>query len=539
MRKLICALSASVLLAFSVNAKIVPGVGSGSTPRITGPVAPTRQAPDWNTYEEPKPWDYKAAYPSRENCSGLGWTFEVGPDKQYTSLKDVPWLSLLPCDTVVVFAKPEPYKDIIFLASRGRDKRWITITGVPDSAGNLPVLDGTDAVMPKNTGANEHTDSKGMIIIKTPDTSVVQRSGKYKPGYIHITGFRFKNARHTQSVVSLSGTKQAWPLLSAGVYINGAENVAITGNVFEDNSVGVFANSTSGDILQTRNLLIAGNYFRNNGNVGSFSEHNAYTEGVGTVYELNYFAPPIDGSNGDNIKERSAGVVFRYNYIEGGADLIAMRDPESNVDYESAQVDVFGEKLVSNAFVYGNTLVTRQYLQSIIGHGDGGMGTNKQPREGSLYFYNNTVKSYVDNQGFWRNNEYFEYQSVPLIALLNTRAQTTVVARNNFLFSASKTQSGVAAPVGLFYYQGRADYQANWTNFFVATVDPFGGTNLATGVKWDGTNVLTGKKIDGTFTSGLEQSSSPPTTLNAPLPEAIAKRGLIPTKQAVTTPPVK
>lgn len=527
-----------------------------STPVPSTPVA--RSAPDWNVYEAPTNWDYQAVYPSRSACAvGEGMTWDVGPGKTYTRLRDVPWLTLLPCDIVNIHYSATPYTDIIYLGSRGRSNKWITVQGVAGPNGELPILDGTNALMPNNSGAPSAVDAAGMIVIMTPDAAAVSRSSKYKPGYLHITGLKIRNARPPQQVTNFAGTKGTWRDFSAGIAIYGAENIAITRCDFGSNGLGVFANSTGGEWLQTRNLLIARNHFHGNGNVGSFSEHNAYTEAIGTIYEYNYFAPPVHGSNGDNVKERSAGVIFRYNYIEGGADLIAMRDPESNVDHESAQIDTLGEKLVANAFVYSNILVTRQYLQAVVGHGDGGMGTNKQPREGKLFFYNNRVASFVDNEPFWRNNNYFELQPVPLIDLLNTRAQTTVVARNNLLYAASATPGAQPAPIGLFYFQGRADFLANWTNNFAHTVDPYGGTNLATGTKWDGLNVLTGTVIDGRAVNGLAQDSanpgfvdvaagnflttgaSPYAQLKAALPDGITRRKLQPTAEPVTAPPVR
>ncbi len=527
---------------------------SGST--TTTPVV--RTAPDWNNYETPTNWDYQAVYPSRSACAaGEGKTFEVGDGKEFATPAAVPWLTLLPCDIVNINYRATPYNNIIYLASRGRHNKWITIQGVAGPNGEMPILDGTNAVMPKNTGAPSAVDTAGMIVIMTPSNSVVTRSSNYKPGYLHITGLKIRNARPPQKVTNMAGSTGAWGNFSSGIAMYGAEKVAITKCDIGDNGLGVFANSTGGEWLQTRNLLIARNHFHGNGNVGSFSEHNSYTEGIGTIYEYNYFAPPVNGSNGDNIKERSAGVIFRYNYIEGGADLIAMRDPESNVDHESAQVDTHGEKLVANAFVYSNILITRQYLQAIVGHGDGGMGTNKQPREGNLFFYNNRVASFVNNESFWRNNNYFELQPVPLIDLLNTRAQTTVVARNNLLYAAPATAGATAAPIGLFYYQGRADFQANWSNNFAHTVDPYGGTNLATGTKWNGINTLTNTLIDGNAANGLTKNSSSPgfvdmtkgnflTTSSSPyallagnLPTGITKRNLMPMAEPVTAPPVK
>ena len=65
----------------------------------------------------------------------------------------MPWLTLLPCDIVNIHYSATPYKDIIYFGSRGRDNKWITIQGVAGPNGEMPILDGTNAVMPKNTGA--------------------------------------------------------------------------------------------------------------------------------------------------------------------------------------------------------------------------------------------------------------------------------------------------------------------------------------------------------------------------------------------------
>lgn len=532
-----------------------PGGDDTSTAGGSGATPLPRTSPDWQAYEAPQAWNYQAVYPSRSGCgAGEGTTFDVGPGQPYATLKAVPWLSLLPCDTVNIHYSPTPYRDIIFLGSRGRANKWITIRGVPGPNGELPILDGANAVMPQGTGANSWTDTAGMIIVMAPDGSVVDRSGQYKPGYLHISGLKIRHARPPHQVTNLRGEKVTWGAFSAGIYINGGEQVAITGCELTANGLGLFANSTAGEQFQTRNLLIARNHFHDNSNVGSFSEHNAYTEGIGTVYEYNYFGNILAGSYGDNIKERSAGIVFRYNHIEGGADLIALRDPESNVEHEMIQLDAWGEKLVSAAFIYGNTFVTRDYVQGIIGHGDGSMGTGLQPRDGRLYFYNNRVVSMVDNEGFWRNNTYFETQGVALFDLLNTRSPTTVVALNNLLYATSRTAGATPAPIALFYWQGRAEFDANWTNHFIQVSDPYGGTNLATGSKWDGRNLLTGTQIDGAEANGLTRSSaspgfvdaangnylttasSPYANLQATYPLAITRRGLVPQDDPVTRP---
>ena len=458
----------------------------------------------------------------------------------------MPWLTLVPCDQVHVYYSTTPYRDIVFLSSRGAANRWITIKGIPGPNGELPILDGVNAVMPKNTGANEWVDSTGLIIINRPDGNLVNRSGSYKPGYIHISGLKFQNARPPAKVTKINGIASAWDAFSAGITINGAEQVAITGCEFKDNGLGVFANSTGDELVQTRNLLLKGNYFRGNSNTNSFSEHNAYTEGVGTVYEDNYFAPPKADSYGDNIKDRSAGIIFRNNYIEGGANLIALRDPDSNKSHEAKQVDFWGEMMVASAFVYNNTLVTRNYPDSIIGHGDGPYST-QQIRYGNLYFYSNRVVSTVDNVAYWENGQYYENQAVALFDLINTTAPggaTTVVAQNNLFYATSRTAGATGANLALFYWQGKANFQSNWVNRFQNVREGGGGGTLAPGSKFDGTGLggLTATPsvspgfIDQAGGNYLTTTTSPYASLKSALPLAVTKRKLEPVGLPPTRP---
>lgn len=486
----------------------------------------------------PPPWDYTVAYPDRSGVVA-STTYEVGPGKAYAEPRDVPWLDLQPGDQVLIDYRAEPYRDAILLCARGEATRWITVRGVKGPVGQRPVFDGNGARMP-SFGLNQWFDGGGMIKIHRP---IGMSDSSYRPGYIHVSGFEVRNAKPPAQYTDWSGGTNTWNAFSAGIAGQGFDHVAITDCDLHDNGQGLFVNSTNGAYFQSWRLLVADNYFHGNGNPASFSEHNAYTEGIGTVYEYNWFGPPADGSYGDNIKERSAGVIFRYNHIEGGADLIALRDPESNVDYESGQLDAWGDRLVANAFVYGNTFVTRDYLQSIIGHGDGGMGTLLQPREGSLCFYSNRVVSTVDNQPFWTSGYYVDPQGVPLFDLLNTRSPTTVLARNNLLYATSRTPGTEAAPLALFYWQGIADFQANWANDFIEVYAPVGGTNLATGDRFDGSGLggLAEQAADPGFVdlAGGDYrltAESPFRSLDAPLPVAVILRGLAPTTEPVYAP---
>jgi len=516
-------------------------VSATFTVTSTGGSGTSSGTPDWTRSETPANWDYTAETASRSACAANeGVIYEVGPGKTYTRPRDVPWLKLMPCDQVLFYYSATPYTDIVFIGSRGEKNKWITLAGVPGSNGELPIFDGNNAIMPTNTGANQWSDSSGMIEVVVP-SGVVDKSSSYKPGYIHISGLKFQNVRPPAKVTNLSGSTVAWNEFSSGVYIAGAEHVVVDYCEFADNGLGIFANSGGGEYQQTRWLTISHNYFHGNGIAGKASEHNAYTEGIGTVYEYNYFAAPITGTGGDNIKERSAGVIFRYNYIEDGSNLISLRDPESNADFEALAVDVQGQPLVSKAFIYSNIFVARNATvygeaPTIISHGDGVMGTGKQVRYGQLFFYGNRVISTLDYTAY-------HVTATPLFDLVNSRLPTTVVARNNLFYATNHTASGTVAPFALFFWQGPADWQSNWINKYQNVYASKADGVLAVGTMFDGSglNGLTAQSGDPGFvnfsaSNFLTTASSPFASLNAALPSEVTSRGLSPAASPVITP---
>jgi hypothetical protein len=137
---------------------------------------------------------------------------------------------------------------------------------------------------------------------------------------------------------------------------------------------------------QTANLLVEANWIEDNGNVGSIFEHNNYTEALGIVFQFNHFGPLRAGAGGNNLKDRSAGTIVRYNWIESGnrqLDLV-----ESDFD------ELVDDPSYRETFVYGNILIEPDGAgNSQIAHYGGDGGDVSRYRHGTLYFHNNTLVS--------------------------------------------------------------------------------------------------------------------------------------------------
>lgn len=471
-------------LIWQLIGKSGPAVTPQPTP--TGPTQPT-SGNLWSTIEQPRAWDYVPTAPSQSACGNEGATYEVGPGQTYTKLSQVPWLTLLPCDTVNIHWQPEHYKEIVFLTNRGAAHKFIRITGIPGPNGELPVIDGNGATAdPGLPFLNPVFEGLGLFVVSVPQGY----TWGYKPGYLEISNLEIINANQTNSFTKGTGETVAWQKFASGIYIERAENVAIINCDIHDNGNGLFQNSKYNEQGQSRYLLVQGNYFHNNGNANSASEHNAYTEGVGTVYEFNRFENTKKGSYGDNIKDRSVGITFRYNYIEGGVHLIDLLDPQSNSSWERIQKDAWGNLLVNSVYIYGNEMVMRAgtnptgWQNKLVRFGDG-INAWGNMRSGKIYFYNNTVVSQYD----------YDYWRVPFITLFiiaNDVGKPTVKATNNIFYAGSATPGKKPAPFAMFYHYGNADFENNWLSAGWLPIDtrPYRPNSMmGSDVAWDGTGL--------------------------------------------------
>ena len=491
-------------------------------------------------------WDYTLRLPNQLNRPGNALDFEVGPDKPYTELNQLPMELLLPGDRIFIHARPTPYKQTLVINSSGLPDAWIEIIGVPDPVtGAMPILDGDRAICAQG----QHTDiydGAALIAIGHMTTGVYGMVEGAKPRYIHITGLEMRNAHPSKVRTKRTGVTGPWSDFGAAIYAIGFDNICIQGNKMHHCGLGIFVNSLIGERFQSRNLHICNNWIYQCSAVDSFHTHSAYTECIGTIYEHNYIQKVITGSNGDSVKERSSGVVFRYNYIETSANAISLRDPSSensnqNGWLESQALDSFGELLINSAFVYGNTFINNGgNPQSIVAIGD---GANAEYRQGNLYFYSNVVVSIADGMSGYIGIYYDPYR-IPLFGLPSTRSPITVVARNNLFYSDKVTSGGKQPQFGIFYWQGLADFQSNWINDYVNTAyDTAYIATLARGPQFDGNGL--GGLTESTASPGFVGAqfgdysllpSSPFFSLNAPVPPIAVQRGLIPVRQSVMYP---
>ncbi|WP_164018851.1 right-handed parallel beta-helix repeat-containing protein [Pyxidicoccus trucidator] len=295
--------------------------------------------------------------------------YRVGPGQTYTSIGAVPWESLAPGDTVLIHARPTPYAEKWVLGRRGTAAAPITVRGVKDAEGNLPIIVGEGATT--RSQLNYWNEERGILKIGGANTPA-----DTLPAYLVVEGLHLRRARG--AFTGRNGAS-SYADNAAAIFIEKGEHITLRGCVLEDSGNGLFIANAASDVTVEHNSI------RGNGNSGSILEHNAYTEALGITYQFNHFGPPCSGCLGNNLKDRSAGTVIRYNWIEGGNRQLDLVD--------SSSATLRADPSYARTFVYGNLLLEPEGAGNRqVVHFGGDSGTTANYR-GTLYFFHNTVVS--------------------------------------------------------------------------------------------------------------------------------------------------
>lgn len=264
--------------------------------------------------------------------------YHLGPDQAIQDPAQIPWQTLMPGDTVYFHARKEPYLTKFVLARRGEPGKPIRVVGVADAAtGKLPVIQGTNAIVPP--GLNYTSADRAVIKIG----SARFHGAAEAPGYLELENLDIAGARAEAPFTQQDGTSAKYRVNAAAVHIESGDHITLRNCTLRDSSQGLSSAYQSTDVLVERCLIY------NNGNPKSISEHNVYTESRGLTFLYNRLGPLAEGSLGNNIKDRSAGLALGWNWLEGGnriLDLVDTTHPELAEAPEYKHVYVFGNIMI-------------------------------------------------------------------------------------------------------------------------------------------------------------------------------------------------
>ena len=351
--------------------------------------------------------------------------YEVKPNTSLDTIAEVPWATLQPGDLVLIHWRATSYNEKWVIGRSGTAVAPIVVRGVPGPNGELPVIDGRNAVTP--AGLNFWSENRGVIKIggsNVPDSTVAR--------YITIENLEIRSGHPSYTFTDDSGTQQTYSTSASSIFVELGENITVRNCRIHDSANGFFV--ASSDDAVSRNIMVEGNYIFGNGVSGSIFQHNNYTAAYGITFQYNRFGPPRAGAPGVNLKDRSAGLVVRYNWIEGGNRNIDMVDGEDSSIIRNAPE-------YRQTFVYGNVLIKQDGGNNQAVHYGGDSGATGNYRKGKLYFYNNTLYSIRagttvvmrlstnDEQADARNNIFFNTAAGTNMAML-AEAGTLTLANN-------------------------------------------------------------------------------------------------------------
>ena len=335
----------------------------------------------------------------------LATDYHVGPGQTYTQIGQVPWYSLQPGDSVYIHYRSTPYREKFLISSRGTPTQWIRVLGVPGPNGELPIISGDNAT----TGSNMHYHWQdlgangiqwdGIVQIAVHADSASDPNGSAPlPGYIEVANLQVQDGYKTYHFTGENGNQGTYEGFAACIYARSAQHIVVRNNILTNCGQGFYDWTSDGSYGNnawwnglSADITLSGNYFYNNGQTNSYTEHQTYTEANGVTIEYNRYGPQRSGALGSQLKDRSAGTVIRYNYIEQspqGWD-IDMVEPQEGWDTLGSLPSY------KQAFVYGNIIVGKNVNDPDVVHwnedhyeGNKGRATFAGAK---LLFYDNTI----------------------------------------------------------------------------------------------------------------------------------------------------
>ncbi len=373
-------------------------------------------------------------------------TYDVGSGQPYATIGAVPWDNLGPGDTVRIHGQAQAYHEKILLSASGTASQPIHILGVPGSDGQLPVIDGQNATTRRgDVYPYAPTQDRGLLTI----TRNPGQPYGYIPSYLDIEGLNLRNAYTPYTFTDAYGAVRTYTANAAALYVERGQHITISNCTLSGSGNGLFVSSGTDAASLSKDILVQGCDIYGNGNVGSDREHNVYTEAIGITFQYNHLGLLRPGALGNNLKDRSAGTVIRYNWIEAGGHMLDLVDPQDSA-WAATQDPSFHQ-----TYVYGNIFMNGPGSQGtgFIVHYGGDDYVYQDYRKGTLFFYDNTVVVQADQVARWRT----------ILLQLDTNDESADV-RNNIVYTQAATPGATPTELDLMASAGNASFGVNWVS---------------------------------------------------------------------------
>ena len=340
-----------------------------------------------------------------------GKVYEVGPSQPYKTLASVPFPTMVPGSTVRLHnedttgSAPTEYHEYVQISQPALAKQPFRMCGVPDAAGNEPIVDAADATGRKDT--SNYAAGYGLITLHNAGFWTYWPSYAAS-AYIVVEGIHLRNAKAGFNYTAPNGSPAKWNDASAGIRVGQGHNSVFVGNDIEGCGQGVFSawNGNGGWGSSDFNVLWEGNHIHGNGALKSYLSHQMYLQAWGEVVQFNRIDDYRRGAFGSNLKARGIQGVIRYNFFGDGParqlDLVDVQDAPAYMSFEGimaaravdpkehypADLVAAEQEAWNSHFVYGN--VIENLTAAVPIHFSMDQSGGEQARKGSLYWYSNT-----------------------------------------------------------------------------------------------------------------------------------------------------
>lgn len=353
------------------------------------------------------------------NATGSGTRYDVYSD---ADIDLIPFSVLTAGSVINIFYKPTPYLRKFGIRAQGTQATPVILNGVTNASGLRPVFNASGSTTAPLCNPSGGYVGQNDLFSATPAygesfgcISILKGVGDpytgYKPKWIEVRNIEVKGVNHLTSYTALNGSTQQFGTFVAGIWIQLGADILIENCVVYDNVMGLMVMSKEATLDHAcERITMRNNRFFGNGRVGADGVHTVYMQCTNPIIEGNYFGPNRVGAIGSTFKDRSSGLVFRYNYIQSSARSLDMVHSEDQDQGISAQSDY------GTDYVYGNVFendfsIPGSGAGNPIHYGGDNLGEDyagqanlvvTPPYRSQLYFWNNTVINSSDSAESYR-----------------------------------------------------------------------------------------------------------------------------------------
>ena len=413
----------------------------------------------------------------QSGCAAIRY-FDVGPGQPFVALGQLPWSQLQGCDTVRIYPKANnaPYTEMM-LISAGTNlaptaaNKFMRVLGMPDAVtGARPIIDGSQATQLEtlpgqaarslqyhDNGGNRQLFRLGLVMVG-PQQGYNYNFGP--TGYIAIENLDIRNVANGGGFTDgKTGLPDSYGSFGSCLYVEASAHIVIKNNLLHNCGNGLFMNSKNGALVElSQDVLIEGNQFFNNSNpplagvTNGYSEHHSYTEARDITFQFNTFGDVRPCAFGDCLKDRSSGLVVRYNTFASNCGIHL-----NLMDSTGGGAVIYLDPGYTQTHVYGNLFdetPAPTHATTLVSYG-GDSSQVANYRQGTLFFYNNTQVITADaNHGPY-----------PEVFLFNLSRPAAVADVRNNVFHTTPVTAGLPGQIqAMTIGQGTVNLANNWVS---------------------------------------------------------------------------